>query len=67
MKTIHSLLLASVVVALASCTHEVVYYRTKPRTVTTTVYRSSPTTLPGQAYQLPNPEAPSSFRAAGPN
>lgn len=64
MKSIQCVLVASVVMALASCTHETVYYRTPS---TRTVYRTSgpSSTIPGQAYRMPNPEEPTSFRAQG--
>jgi len=65
MKSKHLLIMAGTLAVLASCTTRTVVYHQKP--ATRTVYRSSPppATLPGQAYRLPDPGAPSSFRATG--
>lgn len=58
MKTIYLLLLAAAVAAMASCAEDTIYYR---RTYT----RSTPTTtIPGQAYQLPDRNDADHFRAA---
>jgi hypothetical protein len=62
MKTIRLLLLASVSLTLANCTHEHYYYRT---TQTKKTYSAPSRTTPGYAVGLPNPGAPSSFRAVG--
>lgn len=71
MKPMHLLILASTLSALASCTTRTVVYRRAPQptVVTRTVYREAPTpaTLPGQASRLPEPGAPSNFKATSEN
>jgi hypothetical protein len=65
MKTIRLLLLASVTLTLANCTHEHYYYRTTQTKKTYSAPSAPARTTPGYAIGLPNPGAPSSFRAVG--
>ena len=71
MKTKHFLFMAGALAALVSCESRTVVYHQPPppKVVTRTVYRTAPTpaTLPGQAYQIPDAGAPSSFKASSDN
>lgn len=69
MNSKHLLILAGTLGMLASCTTRTVVYHQAPKPVTRTVYRSAPqpAALPGQAYRLPDPGSPSTFRASGEN
>ncbi len=67
MKRIFALLLSGLALAAASCTHEVVVYRTHNHyyhPAPTYVGRErSPATVAGQPVHLANPGEPTTFRA----